>query len=56
MKIKNFSLKGEFPLNPPLIPVCDSTWAKPDINRAAYDLFIMRTLIGFYDFDWYVKS
>ena len=27
--------------------LCDSTWAKPEVNRAAYDLFIMRTLMGF---------
>ena len=51
MKIKYFSLKGGFPLNPPLILVWFTdfltTWAKPEVNRAAYDLFIMRTLMGF---------
>ena len=49
MKIKYFSLKGGFPLNPPLMPVwfTDCTWAKPEVNRAAYDLFIMRTLMAF---------
>ena len=25
----------------------DSTWTKPEVNRAAYDLLIIRTLMGF---------
>ena len=62
MKIKYFSLKGgggvqsEPPkpsLNQPLIPVWFTdfltTWAKPEVNMLhnAYDLFIMRALMGF---------
>ena len=60
MKIRYFSLKGGFPLNPPLIPVWFTdfltTWAKPEVNRAACDLFIMRTLMGLLSFLWVCKK
>ena len=59
MKIKYFSLKGGFPLNPPLIPVWFTdfltTWAKPEVNRAAYDLYY-ENFDGLLSFWWVCKK